>query len=191
MKPVLLIRHGATEGNLKKRYIGRTDEPLCPAGIAQLNLLSTPLPRCDFIFSSPLLRCRQTAELLFPQQPVLLTEGLKECDFGIFEGLTATELNNNPAYAEWLKNGCTSPIPGGEDIKAFKSRVTKAFLDIILSLPDYHTVAFVMHGGCIMSILEHFCPGKGNFYDFHIDNGQWVSCNFQDNILTITGGALC
>ena len=36
MKKILLIRHGKTQGNLERRYIGRTDEPLCEAGRAAL-----------------------------------------------------------------------------------------------------------------------------------------------------------
>lgn len=39
MIELLFIRHGATEGNLRRRYIGRTDEPLCEAGIAQVKAL--------------------------------------------------------------------------------------------------------------------------------------------------------
>ena len=39
MIELLFIRHGATEGNLRRRYIGRTDEPLCEAGIAQVETL--------------------------------------------------------------------------------------------------------------------------------------------------------
>ena len=39
MIDIFFIRHGATEGNLRRRYIGRTDEPLCEAGIAQVKAL--------------------------------------------------------------------------------------------------------------------------------------------------------
>ena len=40
MIDIFFIRHGATEGNLRRRYIGRTDEPLCEAGIAQVKLFT-------------------------------------------------------------------------------------------------------------------------------------------------------
>ena len=88
MNPVLLIRHGATAGNLKKRYIGRTDQPLCAAGEAQLRRLADDLPPCDHLFCSPLLRCRQTAQLLWPGVEQTVVDELRETDFGPFEGNT-------------------------------------------------------------------------------------------------------
>ena len=46
MIDIFFIRHGATEGNLRRRYIGRTDEPLCEAGIAQVKLFTDRSKRC-------------------------------------------------------------------------------------------------------------------------------------------------
>ena len=85
MIELLFIRHGATEGNLRRRYIGRTDEPLCEAGIAQVKALQKRGLSVDRLFVSPLLRTRQTAELLFPQMPYTVVDGLIETDFGRFE----------------------------------------------------------------------------------------------------------
>ena len=59
---ILLIRHGKTAGNLAKRDIGRTDEPLCPEGITALREIS--YPSCDMVIASPMARCRQTARHL-------------------------------------------------------------------------------------------------------------------------------
>ena len=56
MIDILFIRHGATEGNLHRRYIGRTDEPLCAAGIAQAERLRGQNLFADCLFVSPLLR---------------------------------------------------------------------------------------------------------------------------------------
>ena len=66
MIELLFIRHGATEGNLRRRYIGRTDEPLCEAGIAQVKALQKRGLSVDRLFVSPLLRTRQTAD--FPSK---------------------------------------------------------------------------------------------------------------------------
>ena len=68
MIDILFIRHGATEGNLRRRYIGRTDEPLCAAGIAQAERLRGQNLFADCLFVSPLLRARQTAEIVFPKR---------------------------------------------------------------------------------------------------------------------------
>jgi alpha-ribazole phosphatase len=176
MKTILLIRHGMTAGNLEKRYIGRTDEPLCASGEAQANALAPSLPRCDIVFTSPLFRCRQTAGILFPEQEIHIIQDLRECDFGLFEGKTASELVSFPAYTEWLSTKCTAPIPGGEDVSAFKARSARAFARAAFDLPESYIAAFVLHGGCIMAILEFFAWPRRAFYDSHIGNCQFVIC---------------
>lgn len=53
MIDIFFIRHGATEGNLRRRYIGRTDEPLCEAGIAQVKALQKRGLSVDRLFGQP------------------------------------------------------------------------------------------------------------------------------------------
>ena len=116
MIDIFFIRHGATEGNLRRRYIGRTDEPLCEAGIAQVKALQKRGLSVDRLFVSPMLRTRQTAELLFPQMPYTVVDGLAETDFGRFEGKSADELLGDPAYQAWVDAMCLTPIPEGESV---------------------------------------------------------------------------
>lgn len=106
MIELLFIRHGATAGNLQRRYIGRTDEPLCPAGQAQAETLGALHLQADRLIVSPLLRARQTAVLAFPGQEMSLEPGFAETDFGIFEGKNADELADCPAYRAWVDTGC-------------------------------------------------------------------------------------
>lgn len=131
MIELLFIRHGATEGNLRRRYIGRTDEPLCEAGIAQVETLRKQGRSVDKLFVSPLLRTRQTAELLFPQMPYTVVDGLIETDFGRFEGKSADELLGDPAYQAWVDAMCLTPIPEGESVTDFKTRCCEAFAETI------------------------------------------------------------
>ena len=80
---IYLLRHGLTQDNQEKRYQGRRDVPLCPQGLAQLC-------RADFapktVMITSLQRTRQTAEVLFPDAELVVADGLKEMDFGVFEG---------------------------------------------------------------------------------------------------------
>ena len=101
MIDIFFIRHGATEGNLRRRYIGRTDEPLCGEGIAQVETLRKQGLSIDELFVSPLLRTRQTADILFPKMHYTVVDGLIETDFGRFEGKSADELSGDPAYQVW------------------------------------------------------------------------------------------
>lgn len=191
MKKLFLIRHGSTAGNLEKRYIGRTDEPLCPEGIAQVEQLKTRKLTADRVFSSPALRAVQTAKMLFPNQAIQEISALREIDFGLFEGKNAPELENCLSYRNWVDSGCLDPIPGGEDVDLFKARCRLAFSKAMERLPDGGCAAFVIHGGCIMAILEGFAHPKRDFYSFHIKNGAYVQCEYEDGRLHLTGGALC
>lgn len=174
MIEILFIRHGATAGNLEKRYIGRTDEPLCALGVTQVETLQKHDFQIDCLFASPMLRTRQTAELLFPKMPCTFVDDFRETDFGIFEGRTAAELSDDPAYQTWVESMCVAPIPQGESITAFKARCCTAFETIAKRLPDNTRAAFVVHGGVIMSILERYVQPQKGFYDYHIGNGAYI-----------------
>ena len=82
-----LIRHGATDANYKGQYIGcKTDLPLAPEGLNELRLMRDDVeyPEIQKLYSSPLLRCKQTGAVLYPDMPITPVENLKEYDFGDF-----------------------------------------------------------------------------------------------------------
>ena len=91
---IVLIRHGATKGNLEKRYIGRTDEDLCGEGIKKLkeDTCAGIYPPAQAVFSSPMKRCLSTAECIYPVQTPQIVWDFRECDFGLFEGKNYKEL---------------------------------------------------------------------------------------------------
>ncbi|MBQ8598546.1 MAG: histidine phosphatase family protein [Oscillospiraceae bacterium] len=183
MKTVIFIRHGATAGNLEKRYIGRTDEPLCPSGIEQVKRLREQAFQPDVLFASPMLRTRQTAEILFPERKPILLDAMRETDFGIFEGKTAAELSDDPDYQRWLDSFCLAPVPGGEAIADFKARCCAAFSVAMEQVPEENCAVFVVHGGVIMAIMEAFAQPKGDFYDYHIGNGCFLHCEYEGTML--------
>lgn len=95
-----LIRHGMTPGNEEHRYIGRTDEPLSQKGREQLLTLQKKgvYPAAECVAASPLERCRQTAELLYPGQAPCVFDQFREMDFGAFEGHNYEELKADVRY---------------------------------------------------------------------------------------------
>ena len=185
MIDILFIRHGATEGNLHRRYIGRTDEPLCAAGIAQAERLRGQKLFADCLFVSPLLRARQTAEIVFPQMPYALVEGLRETDFGRFEGKIADELSSDSAYQAWVDAMCLTPIPEGESVTDFKTRCCEAFAETIKNVQDGSRVGFVVHGGVIMAIMEAYARPKKDFYAYHIGNGECLQGVYDGETIQI------
>ena len=115
-----LIRHGKTEGNKLSRYIGTTDEPLCQEGTEFLHKMD--YPKVQAVYVSPLKRCVQTAEILFPGAEQVVCEQMRECDFGLFEGKNYQELTGNPKYQSWIDSGGTKAFPGGEDPMEFRKQ---------------------------------------------------------------------
>ena len=69
---IILIRHGMTEGNLKRRYIGTTDEDLI-----NTDCLKGDYPKCERVVASPLKRCIQTAEYIYPNVDIEICDKLK------------------------------------------------------------------------------------------------------------------
>lgn len=176
MRRYFLIRHGLTQGNLERRYIGgRTDEPLCPQGIEALQTLRAPA--ASRIFASPMRRCLETAARLYPGQRPTVVEGLRECDFGAFEGLCYAELNGRADYQAFIDSGGELPFPGGESRAAFAARCADAFADAVRDLPD-GDYAFIVHGGTIMAVMERFARPRGRYFDFQVPNaGGYCLCD--------------
>lgn len=172
-----LIRHGMTAGNQKKRYIGTTDEPLCPEGREQLQKIKElqlyPMP--DILYISPMLRCRETAQILFDHMEGTLVEDLRECDFGAFENKNYLELSGNEEYQRWIDSNGQLPFPEGESRDGFQKRSLDAFLALEKSWEkeacQNQVVVIVAHGGTIMSILQAVGVPRGSYYDFQIGNG--------------------
>ena len=185
MIDIFFIRHGATEGNLHRRYIGRTDEPICEEGVTQVEALRKRGLSVDKLFVSPLLRTRQTAELLFPQMSYTVVDGFAETDFGRFEGKSADELSGDPAYQAWVDAMCLVPIPEGESVADFKTRCCAAFAETIQTVPDGSRVGFIVHGGVIMAILEAYARPKRDFYAYHIGNGAYLACAYDGETIQI------
>ena len=86
-----LIRHGMTAGNKQGKYIGITNIPVLPEGLAELEKLKEThgYPEVKRVFCSPLLRCTQTAALLYPEHKIEAVDGFTERNFGVYEGKTA------------------------------------------------------------------------------------------------------
>ncbi len=152
-----LIRHGLTEGNLKQQYIGSTDLPLAGVGVSELMKLRDELdyPKVDKVYSSPMLRCKQTAAILYPSKDIQLVDNLREIDFGEFEGKTAGELESLPSYADWAA-GRINAAPGGEDNTEFTKRLCVGLNQIVRDMmaSGAEHSAVIMHGGAIMALLS-------------------------------------
>ena len=120
-----LIRHGATLSNKEGRYLGKTDETLSPDGIGALekSVTDRSYPTADVLFSGPMKRCLETAQILYPGQTPIIIPEWTEMDFGAFEGHNYQELSKDPNYQRWIDSGGTLPFPEGESRKSLSAEV--------------------------------------------------------------------
>ena len=178
---IRLIRHGMTAGNAVRRYVGVTDEPLCPAGRAAAEKKPKDFT-LDRVYVSPLRRARETAAILFPNAEQIVVNDLHEMDFGVFEGRSADEMKDDPAYRAWVDDLCRGACPGGESQETFHARVKDAFVETMQKTRADATV--VAHGGVIMSILYQLAEPKKDFY-------EWAAPNlggFEADLVQTDGG---
>ena len=173
-----LIRHGLTEGNLKQQYIGVTDLPLAGVGVAELQRLKNEVdyPRVDKVYSSPMLRCKQTAAILYPEKDIQLVDKMREIDFGEFEGKTANELENLPSYAEWAAGRITA-APGGEENTEFAKRLCVGLNEIVRDMmaSGAEHAAVIMHGGAIMMLLASCAVPRKSMVEWTCASGSGYS----------------
>ena len=169
------IRHGQTEANLQGAYIGVTDVHLSPKGREQLLKISDEqgYPRTEMLISSLLSRCLETCDAIFPSQNVTLNGAFSECNFGDWEGKTATQLAGEPKFAEWLSNSEKTPPPNGESGADFTRRVCRGFERLVNSMmtSGISSATIVTHGGVIMTLLAVYGLPQAHSYDWRMDCG--------------------
>ncbi|MEV5506868.1 bifunctional RNase H/acid phosphatase [Streptomyces orinoci] len=157
----VLLRHGETALTPQKRFSGSggDDPQLSPAGLRQAEAVAAALAArgtIQAVVSSPLRRCRETAETIAARLglEVRLEEGLREADFGAWEGLTFAEVRER--YPEdldaWLTSSKAAPT-GGESFAAVARRVTLA-RDKLLARYAGRTVLLVSHVTPIKTLVR-------------------------------------
>ncbi len=167
MTRFLLVRHGQSEWNAQGRWQGQADPHLSDHGREEARLAVSALR--DFkglIFSSPLLRARETAEIISSEigdGSVLIEPDLREIDVGEFSGLTNDEIEQRlPDAWRTLREGNLAAFPGGESREHFLGRVRSSLERMAAHHPGAEILA-VAHGGAIAAVERDLGvhPGHG------------------------------
>lgn len=151
MTQIILIRHGETEWNRERRMQGHTDTPLTDAGLAQAEALGRRLAGSRFaaLYSSDLSRAWHTAVVIAGRtgHEVIADPRLRERAFGIFEGLTAEEMEarHPEEFERFQSRDPDYVIPGGESAREFHSRCLACLADIAQRHSD-GSVVVITHG---------------------------------------------
>jgi broad specificity phosphatase PhoE len=147
---VYFLRHAQTPGNAANVWVGRNNEELSVEGVAMLRNQLDKLKNIPFtgIYSSPLIRALQTAEIVkreLPSAPKIhCIDALKERDFGCFEGRPKTAENRRVME----KSACVEPL------HALAVRIQPVF-DQLFSTEGKHLV--VSHSAVFRCLILELC----------------------------------
>lgn len=180
---LLLIRHGQTDCNLQKRYSGFLDVDLNDTGRRQVECLHKRLKETPVhnVYSSDRRRAVHSARIIFKDFEIEKIVGLREVNFGVFEGLTYKQIIEKypRVYKRWLFNPFRVSIPKGENLGDFQKRIIEAFKEII-SKNTGKTVAVVCHGGVISMFMNSLFKLK-NFWDYIPDSASLSIIEYKNN----------
>ncbi|MGW0652220.1 bifunctional RNase H/acid phosphatase [Streptomyces umbrinus] len=158
----VLLRHGETPLTPQKRFSGSggSDPALSDTGRHQADRVATALAArgtVQDVIASPLARCRETAAIVAARLglDVRIEDGLRETDFGAWEGLTFAEVRDRypDDMSAWLSAPDAEPTGGGESFEAVAHRVAAA-RDKLLAAHTGRTVLLVSHVTPIKTLVR-------------------------------------
>ena len=172
MGKLILIRHGQTEMNAQNLYFGKLNPPLNDLGIEQSYMAKEKLSNIayDCIYSSPLERTKETAEICnYLDKEIIYDSRLEEINFGIFEGLTFKEISEQypNEVKEMEKNWKSFNYITGESLEELYQRAV-SFLETLDYTKDN---LIISHWGIINCIISYFVSGTlDTYWKFKVDN---------------------
>ena len=166
---IYIVRHGQTEWNSLMRLQGRSDNPLNDDGIAQARNASYRLKDIPFstVFSSPLRRAIQTAEILAPNAKPVIDDRLIEMDAGPYEGMDLQK--PRPEVIAFFSDFVHNPVPEGmETLESVVKRAGEFLEDNCRTEED---VLVSTHAIAMKGILEYLTPeSHGSYWKKFIGN---------------------
>jgi len=189
-----VIRHGETDANKERRFQGWSDNPLNEKGeeLAAVTGRAMKGIHFDGCFSSPLIRARQTAQIVLRESenadiPILTDDRIKEIGMGEWEG---KRFRNDPqgVSEEEAKQFFNKPFdfpgfPGGENARQVCER-TQDFLWELAARDDNGVYLISLHGFAMRAMLNCLYEDPSDFWQQH------VPLNCEVNILEAAGGRI-
>ncbi|WP_105994037.1 histidine phosphatase family protein [Staphylococcus simulans] len=183
-KTLYLIRHGQTLFNKKHQIQGASDSPLTELGkqqAAKAKLYFDQLNLTDYaLFSSTQERASDTLEILFPDEPYTRLKGIKEWNYGLFEG--ESELLNPPHPNGVVDLGDFFAAYGGETVEEVQTRTVKTLHQVVKETPHQNVVA-ASHGD-ILFLFAHHCLPVEAVKQIKITNCCILKFEYEDETFT-------
>ena len=166
---IYIIRHGQTELNSRGVLQGRSNHALNEKGIAQAKEAAKMLRDIPFsvVWSSPLVRALQTAEIIAPGLTPAVDERLIEMDYGPYEG---ADLHNLPQEViTFFRDFVHNPAPRGMEPLEAVVRRAGAFMEEHCRSEE--NILISTHAIAMKGALEYLTPdANGAYWSKHIKN---------------------
>ena len=167
---IYIVRHGETEANKNGYLQGWTDVPLNENGrfIAELTGRGLKDIRFDHCISSPLIRAKETAEILLRESgnsvSISFDDRIKEMNFGSFEGMSVRD----EKLIQFLKEPVVDyKFPDGESFQEVMKR-TQEFLKELIAKDDGKTYLVSTHGCALRAMLNFLYEDKDDYWHGHV-----------------------
>ena len=170
---IYIVRHGQTEKNKANVLQGRSDVPLNEAGRQQAEEVRDRFREAgisfDLVYTSPLIRAVQTAEIIAGDVRQIVDERLIEMDYGPYEGMDLS--NPAPEVLTFFKDFVHNPAPDGmEPLQAVVDRLG-TFLEDIREEAAEKSILISTHAIAMKGALEYLRPdSKGSYWSKYIGN---------------------
>lgn len=172
---IFIVRHGESTQNLNDVMSGITDAPLSEKGKEQCLLLSRyfqDLP-VDKVFSSPLQRANQSAEIIFAQKklPIQINDSLIEFDYGNYEGYPRGDYqtSNDEIIKKWLAAPSNLTFPGGSNTQVHAQKALFGLSELVNN-----------NKGSVIALLSHRTTIRllvAQIIGLHLDHFRAIPCS--------------
>ena len=178
MAELWLIRHGETEWSLSGAHTSRTDIPLTDHGRLRAEELKSFLNGKKFaaVFTSPMQRARETCKIAGYGDVATIDEGLREWNYGIFEGKTTKEIQvDHPGWSVWKDE-----IVDGEPVEHVGERADGVIARALAAAGGDGTVALFAHAHILRILAARWIglPATGGSL-FALGTGSLSELGFE------------
>jgi len=180
MTSIILIRHGETDWNVIGRYQGQADPPLNARGLEQAKRVAHLLKqntRLDVLFTSPLKRAAQTAQVIADvlKIPLFVDPRLMEIHQGDWQTRLRSEIETlyPHLFHRWETEPWQVTPPGGENLSQVQDRIYEAVDELITRL-EYQYIGLVTHRIPIALLKMRYQNLDPNIVrTIHLPNTYW------------------
>lgn len=157
---IIFVRHGQSEGNLYRDFLGHTDRDLTELGRSQAEKTAEFLKnrKIDVIYSSDLMRAFHTAQPLAKIKglPIIKNENLREIYAGLWENVNIAVIKEkySESYGIWQNNIGRAVLDGGESVLHLQERIVKE-IEKIARISVGKTVAVFTHATPVRTFFSY------------------------------------